>query len=172
MHRMRIWLAGILSGLLYGVLFALATRYLASEDWTTAAIAGAVTGPAFGIVMAITRRRADRQFSSWPGDLTKEQRRAAGRASRRGPVPADSVVRAAALDFARQQLERYQPRWMRVTLVVAPIFLVLSAVSALLDDDRQWWSGIVQLVCAAMFVLIAFEPRRLRRRIAVLSAAD
>lgn len=98
MHRMRIWLTGILSGLLYGVLFALATRYLASEDRTTAVIAGAVTGPPFGILMTIVQRRTDRLFSSVPGDLTREQRRAATRASRRGPVPTDPAVRAAALD--------------------------------------------------------------------------
>lgn len=61
---------------------------------------------------------------------------------------------------------------MRVGLVVMPIFLVLSAVVALLDDDRQWWSGVPQLAGAAVFGLMAFEPRRLRRRLAVLSTTD
>lgn len=48
---MRTWL----TGLLYGVLFALATRCLASEDWSTAVIAGAVTGPPFGVLMMIVQ---------------------------------------------------------------------------------------------------------------------
>lgn len=169
---MRRWFTGILTGLVYGVLFALATRYLASESWTTAVIAGAATGPPFGIVMMIVQRRIDRLLSSLPGDLTRKQRRAAARAAGRGPVPTDPAVRAAALNFARQQLERYQSRWMRVALVVVPLFLVLSSVAALLDDDREWWSGIPQLAGAAAFGLMAFEPRRLRRRVAVLSTGD
>jgi hypothetical protein len=167
---MRTWLTGILTGLLYGVLFALAMHYLAAEDWNAAVIAGAVTGPPFGIVVTILQRRTNRLMSTLPSDLTKKQRQTAARASRRGPVPTDPAVRAAALNFAHQQLERYGARWMRVALVVAPLFLVLSAVAALLDDDRQWWSGILQLAGAAMFGFMAFEPRRLRRRVAVLSA--
>jgi hypothetical protein len=169
---MRTWLTGILAGLLYGVLFALAAHYLVSEDWTAAVIAGAVTGPLFGLVMAIVQRRTDRLFSSLPGDLTRKQRQAATRASRRGPVPADPAIRAAALDLAHRQLERYQTRWMRVALVAVPIFLVLSAVASRLDDDHQWWSGLVQLAGAALFGFMAFEPRRLRRRVAALSVAD
>ncbi|WP_328328727.1 hypothetical protein OHA70_04265 [Kribbella sp. NBC_00382] len=169
---MRTWLTGILSSLLYGVLFALGTHYLMHLSWTAALVAGAVSGPPFGVLMAIMQRRTDRLFSSLPGDLSRQQGRAAARASRRGSVPTDPAVRAAALDFARRQLERYQSRWMRLLLIVVPILFVLIAVSTLLDDDRPWWRAVPQLLGAATFGFIAFEPRRLRRRVAVLSAAD
>ncbi|MFI5706561.1 hypothetical protein [Kribbella sp. NPDC051620] len=166
---MRTWLTGILTGLLYGVLFALATRYLITHHWTSALIAGAATGIPFGIVMTVVQRRTKALFASLPGDLTRQQRGRAVRASRRGPVPADPAVRAAALEFARRQLERYQTRWMRVLLVVLPILFVLTAVSNLLGDDRSWWRAVPQLAAAVAFTVMAFEPRRLRRRIALLT---
>ncbi|MGW6278386.1 hypothetical protein [Kribbella sp. NPDC055071] len=165
---MRTWLTGVLSGLLYGVLFALAARYLIAHTWTSALIAGAATGVPFGVAMVIMRRRADRFLAALPGDLTREQRRAALRSSRGGPVPDDPAVRAAALDSAVRQLERYKARWFRALLIVVPALLLLSAVLILLDRDHAWWTASPQLAGVAVLVLLALEPRRLRRRIAVL----
>lgn len=166
---MRVWLTGILSGLLYGALFTLGTHYLLRVGWSPALVAGAVSGPPFGVLMAIAQQRVNRVCSSLPGDLTHAQRRAAARASRRGPVPTDPAVRAAALALARRQLDRYRTRWMRVLMIAVPILFALTAISTLLDEDRPWWRAGPQLLGAATFGFIAFEPRRLRRRVAVLS---
>lgn len=168
---MRPWLTGVLSGLLYGVLFSLGARYLLSDHgWSRALIAGAVSGPLFGIATAIMQRRADSAVSSLPGDLTSEQRRTAARASRHGPIPTDPAIQAAALALAQEQLNRYGPRWMRALLFVLPILFLLTGVSAVLDDD-EWWKAILRLACAVVFGRLAFEPYRFRRRIAVLSAS-
>ncbi|GAA3591178.1 hypothetical protein GCM10022235_73070 [Kribbella ginsengisoli] len=172
MHSMRRWLTGILSGLLYGVLFGVGTHYLMHLRWSAALIAGAASGPPFGVLIALVKRRGDRALSSLPGDLTRKERQAAVRAALRGPVPTDPAIRAAALDYGRRQLDRYRTRWMRVLLILMPILFVLLAVSTLLDDDRPWWRAIPQLLGAAAFGVMAFERRRLRRRVAELSAAD
>ncbi|MET7280068.1 hypothetical protein ABZS29_17675 [Kribbella sp. NPDC005582] len=59
-----------------------------------------------------------------------------------------------------------------MTVVVGPIFLVLSSALTLLDGDREWWTVVLRLGGAALLIWAGFEPRRLRRRVAVLSAND
>jgi hypothetical protein len=122
--------------------------------------------------MVLIRRRWGALIPSIDPTLTREQRRTAFRASRRGPIPTDPAIRAAALAAARQQLDRYRSRLFRVFLVVMPVFLVLSAVLTLLDDDREKWRAILPLAGAVLLTWAAFEPRRLRRRINLLSTPD
>ncbi len=165
------WLSGLIAGLLYGVLFGLAVRVVADESWTSALVAGAVTAPAFGILMGLVSRRTKRLLAPVDGDgLDRNQRGVALRAAQRGQVPSDPAVRAAAVVFARRQLAQSEARWVRVTLVVGSVFLVLSAVLNLLDGDGRWWGAVLPLCGVAVFVFVLAQPRRLRRRIAALSA--
>ncbi|MFI5734052.1 hypothetical protein ACIA49_28310 [Kribbella sp. NPDC051587] len=169
---MRLWALGLGAGLLYGVLFGLAIHYLEAESWKSAVVAAVITGPPLGVTMVLLQRRWGALIPSIDTNLTREQRRTAFQASRRGPVPTDPAIRAAALVAARRQLDRYRSRLFRVFLFVMPVFLVLSGVLTLLDDDREKWRAILPLAGAVLLSWSAFEPRRLRRRVKLLSTPD
>ncbi|GAB3838444.1 hypothetical protein GCM10028799_79090 [Kribbella italica] len=165
------WLVGLLSGLAYGVLFGLATRFLMGENWSAALIAGGATAPAFGLAMGLVNRRMKRLMAPVEGGaLDRKQRGLALRAAQWGPIPDDPSVRAAAVEFARRQVAQADRRWARVTLIVGAVFLGLSSVLSLLDDDGDWLGVVLPLCGAATFVYLLFQPRLLRRRIAALSS--
>lgn len=167
------WLMGIVSGLLYAVLFGLAMRYVFSEEWPTALTAGAVTGPLFGIAMAVINWRAQRALAAVGGDvLTREQRHAAQQATEGGAAPSDPAVRAAALGLARRNLVRAEARAPRIIMAVAAVGVALVSTMQMLDGDSDWSRSLPSLGSAGFvgFYIIHW-PRRIRRRIAELSSA-
>jgi hypothetical protein len=105
------WQVAVVSGVLFGVLFAMGLRFVLAESWTAALVADAFTGPAFGLSMAVIRRRERRFLERFDDlNLTPQQKRAAQKATWRGPVPADPMIRAAAVQFAQVELTRLDAR--------------------------------------------------------------
>jgi membrane associated rhomboid family serine protease len=166
------WAVGTLSGILYGVLFALVTHYLMDLRWTGALVAGGIGAPFFGVAMGFLSRQMKRMMAPTVGgdELTRKQRQIAFRAAQRGPIPEDPAVRAAAAEYARRHLDQAERRWTRFVIAFGAFFLLVSCVVGLFDDDRPWWRALLPLCGAALFSYLLFQPRRLRRRIAALTA--
>ncbi len=99
--------------------------------------------------------------------LTAERRTLAVRASRRGPVPDDPAIRAAAAGVTEDQLEQSISQRSKNLAIFAVIGL-LELVMALTSSPWYW---VATLMFAALFVAQLKEPRTLRRRLALLSAA-
>jgi hypothetical protein len=158
-----------LSGLGYGILFALGLRYLGSVGWTAALVAGVITGPLFGVGMAVFGQQMQRLLAPSDDGLSRDKRGTAIRASQCGPVPSDPAVRAAALEFARRQLALLGPRWIRFVIGLVVASSVLDLGLTVLDNDRDWWQLIRQVCGVVIPAALLFQPRHLRRRIALLS---
>jgi len=128
-----------------------------------AAIGGAVLGLAT-TVPAKFRWRAEQRAL---GEVAQTDRSAAIRASRTGPVPADADVRNAARELAEADLQRLL-RW-RPAMTVVLVALVASEIAVAFYSP---WSllAMVFIVPGLAFQLFVF-PKRLRARIALLSAA-
>jgi hypothetical protein len=166
------WAVGTLSGILYGVLFALAARYLMELRWTGALIVGGIQAPLFGAAMGFVSRQMKHLVAPTAGgdELTRKQRGIALRAAQRGPIPADPAVRAAAAEYARRHLDQAEKRWHRILIAFGAFFLLVSFVVGVFDDDRPWWRALLPLCGAAVCSYLLFQPRHLRRRITALTA--
>jgi hypothetical protein len=161
------WVAGIAAGLFFGVVLALLAIPLDLEIWPGAVFSVVVGGVLTVIAIKLVVSNLQRRLGPAVEGLSPETARVAYRAARRGPVPAEPDVRAAALGIAERQLAGMLKG--RIWLLIAGACVVLSQVLVALDDDsRQWWrfwpaAGMV-LVVAAQF----YQPKQLRRRIAQL----
>lgn len=147
------------------------------DDWPFRVGLGLVTGLLLGVMMAFTVRNWQRRLAPAVEGLSPEARKAAYRAARRGPAPAEPEVRAAALEIAERQLARV--RKARIWLVIATVCVVLSAVLTTLDaltsgndDGQPWWRLWPAVLVSGVLGAQLFQPRQLRRRIAVLRGSN
>ncbi|MGX5653759.1 hypothetical protein ACWKWC_03200 [Geodermatophilus nigrescens] len=93
------------------------------------------------------------------GTLDPETQRAAARAIRRGPVPADPQVRAAAVRVIDHQVaEMRSRRWLSIGGFV--LFMVLSTTLAI-SQSSWWWLAVAFWVAMAGMAMV--RPRRLQR---------
>ncbi|WP_324274872.1 hypothetical protein [Blastococcus brunescens] len=159
-----VWALAAVFGGFFGLSWAVWSRFLEGQSWTRALVTAAIAGVLFGAMMGpVTHRqwRGARELAARsPGGLSREVRRAGWR----GPVPSDPVVRQAAHDLLRAQLEpmERQRRW-------ASPFFALMAVLALylaLTDSAWWWWAVA--AWTGMAVAHPFTRRRLRRRAVLL----
>lgn len=156
---------------LVAVVITLSFRYGSHthiRPWSVSLVVGlvvaVVVGGWIGVVVAVGER--SRGVPLELRALSPEQRLAALRALRRGPAPADPAARAAAVNLMGRSLYQDRER-RRVTVVCLGAAAVLALSAAALAD-----TSVVGLLAAGMslvaLVLALLEPRRLRRRLAVL----
>jgi hypothetical protein len=131
-----------------------------------AAVSGGILGLAFGIAMTFTLRWQLYALGDVLGkDTSPTERRAAARALRRGPVPADPEVRAATIRLAEHQLEVLRRR-RPVSLFIWPLLLISSVFGML--DGSLWRIPLV-----AVYLLLLgyhlYRPRKLRSRLEELT---
>jgi hypothetical protein len=99
------WVICLLTGVPFGAAMGTYSK-IDGSSLKFAVIGGVLIGFLFGTTMAFTLRRQRKLLVRAVGpDTSPVDRRAAGRALRRGPVPADPEVRAAAIRLARHQLD-------------------------------------------------------------------
>jgi hypothetical protein len=160
----------VISGVMFGVLFAVGLRYLAAETWTAALVSGAIAGPAFGLAMAFIRRQEQRLSERLDDtNLTAAQKRAARKATWGGPTPADPAVRAVARGYAEIELHRLGARWLRaLTFGMLALELAASVLNVL--ARKPWPHTLLTLGGALLFGWSLLRPRHLRKRIKALSA--
>ncbi len=131
-------------------------------------VTGVIAGVGFGLLMGWATQRqlvARRQrTAAFTAGLTEQGLRSAERASRKGPVPNDPAVNAAAAALARFQLEEIT-RHRNQVLVIFGVGTLAGAVFAV-TGSPWWWLCV--LVFAAMIALQLLQPRMLRKRLVLL----
>lgn len=160
----------MLYGVPFGVLMGLFAAYRRGADVVDGLVTGIVSGVLFGVWMSVVAGRQQaaraRRTAPFTAGLTAQGRALAVRASRRGPVPGDSAVRAAAA-LARDQLEQTTSQRGR-NLAGMAAFTVLELVMALTSSP---WFWLAVLLFAGFFVALLRQPRALVRRLSRLDAA-
>ncbi|MGY2080853.1 hypothetical protein [Modestobacter sp. SYSU DS0657] len=163
------WAQSLLVGLL-STLVGFGAALLVSHDdlgrdLPQSLLSGLVLGVAAGLGTAWNAHREDARFREVTAGLGDDESRAAHRAARRGPVPADPRVRDAAVRLldGRLSVATGHP-----VPTLACVLLVggYAAVQAL-TRTPWWWLGV--LVALGAGVSWYREPARLRRRRAELT---
>jgi Flp pilus assembly protein TadB len=85
-----------------------------------------------------------------------------------GPVPEDDETRSAALRIASRYLADYTGRTRWLFIIVLVLILIGSVAGAVSESP---WALLGAIVPAALLYTRWYWPRRLRRRIALLSEA-
>ncbi|WP_433164822.1 hypothetical protein [Kribbella sp. CA-247076] len=159
------WISAVVIGVLYGALFVLFVRFLGDESWRGALVAGAISGPVFGVLFTFIMAKRRREVQAMVGDVPPEQLASIERAARRGPLPSDPELRQAAANVARHQVNHYRrQRWW---FIVAAVLLLGSAVTQLID--QRYAGGTISLAAALVLAFVPWDQKRLRRRADELS---
>lgn len=138
-----------------------------SHAGPSALLSAAIGGIIFGAFMGPIRARQTRRQRAATGDLAPRELRIAYRAAWRGPRPADPEIRSAAARAAAHVLETT----LRQRLFSVIIFGVCTVMSLFFVVDSPWWllaTGLYGAFLAAQW----YWPRRLRRRVELLTAGD
>lgn len=138
-------------------------------SWVETGGFAAVGGAMLGFAMWRFEPRIRRELEEVGGDLPAEKLELAHRAARRGPVPSDPEVRAAALRIASHQLGSSTtwipgPRLRTAMGALMAINAVGSGVSG------SFWALIYGTSAALLLYSGLYYPRQLRSRIRLLSA--
>lgn len=160
------WVQAMLLGVVFGVVMGLFAAHQSRGSGVAAGlVTGSIGGVLFGLVMGwVTRRQLvarDRRTAAVTAGLTAERRTQALRASRRGPVPDDPAIRAAAAGLTRDQLEQsisYRSKNIAIFGVIGLLELVVLA----LTSSRWYWPAV--LMFAAVIVTQWRQPQALRRQ--------
>lgn len=159
------WVLGLISGSLFGAAMTLwASRQDGDVSWTVLIVLGVLAGGQFGVGMGVFLGPAIGGLQEEMRALPEEQRRAVLRSATRGPAPADPVVREAALRRARRNGDLQQrPRFRLTFFTLASIGYALLAIT----QSPWWWVAFAMFTALLAGQLVV--PRRIARRIAVLS---
>jgi hypothetical protein len=157
----------VLGGVLFGALMGAFTKQDGSS-WTAAGVGAIVTGVPFGLVMGWWSTKWQRGMKDAEGDLPDEKVRLAHRAAMGGPVPEDDETRSAALRIASRYLADYTGR-TRWPFIIVPALILIGSVAGAVSESP--WGLFAAIVPAAILYTRWYWPRRLRRRIALLSEA-
>jgi Flp pilus assembly protein TadB len=157
----------VLAGVLFGVVMGAFTKHDGSS-WTAAGVGAIVGGVPFGLAMGWWSARWRREMKAAEGDLPNEKVRLAHRAALGGPVPEDEEIRAAALRIASRYLADYTGRTRWLFIIVAALILIGSVAGAVSESP---WGLLRAIFPAALLYTWWYWPRRLQRRIALLTEA-
>ena len=156
----------VIIGLPFGIMMGIYTKIDGPTSWLGAVLGGLVGGIFFGAVMAFSIDKRRRAMRAAVGDLPTGEAKAARRAADRGPIPTDPEIRAAAVRIATQQLDLLRPVLRRRFIVAMVLLLTFSVVGAVIESP---WYLLYALVPALVLTSQWYLPRRIRRRIRLLS---
>lgn len=86
----------------------------------------------------------------------------------KGPVPSDPEVRVAAIRLAQEQIQRTSK--VRPLLIIGMIAAMFASIAGALTGS--FWSLLYLLLYIPLFVILLLTPKRLRKRIALLSEPE
>lgn len=164
------WLAGLAAGLFFGVFFAVISLITFRDEpdflpWVI--IGGLVAAVGTALAAGLGVRSSQRQLLPAVEGLSPEAAKAALKASRRGPIPTQPEIRAAALGLAERQLARILR--VRIWLLIAGACFILSQIFLALDDNSlDWWRLLAAAAFALSLAMQFYQPKLTRRRIAQL----
>lgn len=158
------WVLSLFYGTIFGPATAVFIKVRESSSWTTALAAGALSGIMFGAIMGPTMAQQNRRHRQAAGDLSPQDFFVVQRAARRGPIPTDPRLRAAAARAATFQLDNVR-RHRRSGILIFGLGLVLSVAFVF---QSRWW--LLAMPAYAYLLITQWElPKRLERRRKLLS---
>jgi len=160
------WVVGAVQGTVFGLVFGIVTAIQKGESWVGVVVTVVLSGAMFGLAMGLVVRHQRRRQPYPVADLDLAGRRNAERAAVRGPVPTDPDARRDAAALTRHQLQ-LMARGRTQALVVFPVFLVLALLAAVVFGGWLYW--LCAALMAGLLAQIVLRPRRLRRRLSVLT---
>jgi hypothetical protein len=128
-------------------------------------------------IKTIAQRPIQQSYAPAVAGLSLPQRSQAGKALRRGEVPSDPQVLAAALRVGNLSMayQRRVPPWQRVFRWCVPILWIVAGALGFVGGNARsgWtWVGLAVLV-AILLAWSSYKTRRLSRHVELLrSAAD
>lgn len=162
-----VWILAVIGGTLFGASMGFFARR-GGADWVSVGVAVLVPGVIFGGGMWSWASTWLTRMKEAVGDLPADKAKSVRQAAARGPVPSDPEVRAAALRLARAQLAEYAGMYRWGSVAVLTLLTFGFIVRAVTDS-------LLALAPALLFGALLFGqwymPRRLRRRISLLSEA-
>lgn len=126
-------------------------------------------------VASIARRPVQQSFQPAVAGMTLPERSQAAMALRRGEIPADPRILAAAIRVGNL-LTAYEsriPRWQPWFQWSAPILWLLAGILGFVGNDTRGgltWTGLA-LLAAALFLRTSYKKRRMSRRLHMLRSA-
>jgi len=162
-------IVGLIFGVWAAVVFSFLQGPMVTRSVGNALIGGGVTAVVVGVLaLPACRRVRDRdRAEDTSGGLSPKARRAAKRASMRGPIPTDPLIRQTALDLATYRIGLVAlHRWGLISAVLLiGLSLLWSATSS------PWWLTVTALSLYTAFRQLLI-PRRVQHRIEALTSAD
>ncbi|WAC90236.1 hypothetical protein [Mycobacterium sp. Aquia_213] len=159
------------------VICALGLPGFAASGWTWPLLSILVFSMIVTALMTRARRPIQQSYALTVTGLDLAQRLQAGKALRRGEIPTDPVVLAAAIRIGNLSMayQRRVPRWQRRLAWVVPVLWVVAATLEFVGNNARaglTWIGLALLVAARMAWAI-HKARPLPARLELLrSAAD
>ena len=167
LQRIPTWVLVPLMGVPFGTAMGISVKNDGGSTGS-AVLAGILLGLFFGLAMTLAQNRQLPFLRQARGAIPSPTlRRAAIRAVRGGPVPADPEVRMAAIRLAESQLELLH-RQRRASLIVWPLLLAAAIASSLADHSPRWPIGLVAIYLSLIGYQIV-RPRMLRSRLKELT---
>jgi len=162
-------IVGLIFGVWAAVVFSFLQGPMVTRSVGNALIGGCVTAVVVGVLaLPACRRVRDRdRAEDTSGGLSPRALRAAKRASMRGPIPTDPLIRQTALDLAKYRIGLVAlHRWVLISAVLLiGLSLLWSATSS------PWWLTVTALSPYSTIRQLLI-PRRVQHRIEALTSAD
>jgi len=160
-------IVGLIFGVWAAVVFSFLQGPMVTRSVGNALIGGCVTAVVVGVLALHACRRVRDRAEDTSGGLSPKARRAAKRASMRGPIPTDPLIRQTALDLARYRIGLVAlHRWVLISAVLLiGLSLLWSATSS------PWWLTVTALSLYSTIRQLLI-PRRVQHRIEALTSAE
>jgi hypothetical protein len=152
------WLPAVLGGVVGGALLGMFFKLNSASSVEAGGIA-LIGGTLIGAGIA---RWYEPSWSSEVAGLAAGERRAALRATYRGPVPVDPEIRTAAIRIASHQLPKLE-QYRRFALPLYGLILICAVAGFVAGGS---WLALLSGAIAVVNLYVAwYQPRHLRRRI-------
>jgi hypothetical protein len=166
--HMSPWIAGVVAGAGFGLLFLALLVISGPVLWPVALIVAVLSGALVSTALGLGIRRTQLRFAPDIAGMSRDSATLAYRAAQRGKAPADPKIRAAALRIAERNLASAGQTRLWLTIAMA---CTLPGVAFLGLGGDSWWDAVPTVGVAVGIGFTLAIPRQLRRRVEVLRAA-
>ncbi|GAA1559203.1 hypothetical protein [Kribbella lupini] len=169
LHTAPWWILCLLYGLPFGAFMAGGILWDNSSGALEIIVFGLVVGLLYGAGATVVTAKPRRDVLALVGEVPRDQLGAVFRAARRGPVPADPELRAAALRLAVHDADRLR----RGLFFGIPWAVLLIAVAVFRRDPPS--HPLFVVLAGLMVAAVAYQLyvwRNLKRRVALLKLSD
>jgi hypothetical protein len=159
------WAMVLIFGVPFGAGMGVSIK-ISGETTTFTLVASVILALLFGTAMTFATNKQRHEHRLALETIPQSDWRAAQRAAWSGPVPGSPEIRAVAAQLAGRQLDRLR-RHQKFIVLVFGLNLALAVVNTIIGASR--WYILLALGWTVALIGQWYSPRRLRRRIELLS---